>query len=102
TVNSVDILDGRFVDVVRLGDGAEGGAFAARERASSTRVVLKAVPAAAATGVRLAFATLRRAASPHLPAPRELVSAADGTIWLVTDWVDGDALAPGPVPAIAA
>ncbi len=95
------MLDGRFVDVVRLGDGAEGGAFAARERGTGARVVLKAVAHEGEPAVRLAFATLRRTASPHLPAPRELIATAEAT-WLVTDWVDGEALEPGPVPVATA
>ncbi len=63
--------------------------MAATERATGRRVVLKRVPAEQSRAVRFAFEVLRRAGSPHLPAPRALVTAEDGAGWMVTDWVAG-------------
>ncbi len=83
-----DLAD-HFDDVTRIGDGAEGGALAATERATERRVVLKRVPSERAQAIRYAFGVLRRAGSPHLPAPRALLTAADGSVWMVTDWVPG-------------
>ncbi|MCA9707947.1 MAG: hypothetical protein KDK70_18995, partial [Myxococcales bacterium] len=96
--NLIGDLADHYEDVSRLGDGAEGGALAATERATRRRVVLKRVPAEQFRAVRFAFEVLRRAGSPHLPAPRALVTAGDGAGWMVTDWVAG---APLPVDAAA-
>ncbi|MFN3185604.1 MAG: sigma 54-interacting transcriptional regulator [Nannocystaceae bacterium] len=82
----------------RLGDGAEGGAWRAQDVQAGREVVAKRVPPSARAAVQHAFETLRRAASAHLPAPRSLSQAADGTVWLITEWVPGAPLSPGPVP----
>ena len=86
----------------RLGDGAEGGAWRAEARESGVQVVAKPVEASAAPAVRRALETLRQAGSANLPAPRALVSATDGRLWLITAWVPGRPLGPGPVPVDAA
>ncbi|MGH1343281.1 MAG: sigma 54-interacting transcriptional regulator [Nannocystales bacterium] len=85
-----------------LGGGSEGGAWRARDVSDGTRVVAKPVDAEAERSVRRAFETLRRAASPHLPVPRALATASDGTVWLISEWVPGDALSPGPGPLVSA
>ncbi|MCH9680225.1 MAG: hypothetical protein K0V04_02225, partial [Deltaproteobacteria bacterium] len=91
-----------FDDVTRLGDGAEGGALAATERATDRKVVLKRVPAESIRATRYAFQVLRRAGSPHLPAPRALLTAADGSGWMVTDWVPGAPLPLQRASSVAA
>ena len=92
----------------RLGDGAEGGTWIADDSTSGRAVVLKHVPHARRDTVARAFALLRSVSSPHLPAALELIdegeerSAPPGGgpagVWLVTGYVDGKPLAPGPVP----
>lgn len=62
----------------------------------------KPVPQAAERSVRRAFETLRRAGSPHLPAPRALATSEDATVWLISEWVPGRPLTVGPAPLIAA
>lgn len=83
--------------VERLGDGAEGGAWRAEDAHDGRPLVAKRVPPSAESAVRRAFETLRRAASANLPAPRALSRADDGTPWLITEWVPGTPLQPGPV-----
>ena len=100
--NEVGEFPSRFGEVRRLGVGAEGGAFAAVDTATGARVVLKRVEPTRLAAVRHAFGVLRRVASPHLPAVRELVRAEDGSNWLVTDWVEGRVLGPGPVLPVEA
>ncbi len=95
--NEVGELRARYPEAVRLAEGAEGGTFVAREH-GGTRVVCKPVDPAALPAVRRAFEVLRQVSSPHLPAPRELWVAPGGRAWLVTDWVDGAPLGPGPAP----
>ena len=90
-------LPPRFSAVTRLGDGAEGGAWEAVDTDAGRRVVLKRVPQARATQVRAAFRLLRSVSSPHLPVVHELLSDADGDLWLVTGFVAGRALTAGPV-----
>lgn len=46
--------------------------------------------------MRHAFATLRQVGARHLPAVRALASAADGALWLATEWTPGTPLRPGP------
>ncbi len=101
TANPIAELARRYADVQRLGGGAEGGTFTAREP-GGTRVVLKPVDPGHVGAVRHAFTVLRQLASPHLPAPRELWTAADGTSWLVTEWIEGAPLGPGPVSTVEA
>jgi transcriptional regulator with GAF, ATPase, and Fis domain len=84
--------------VERLGYGAEGGAWRAEDVHDRRPLVAKPVPASAEAAVRRAFEVLRQAGSAHLPVPRALSRAADGTPWLITDWVPGRPLEPGPVP----
>ncbi len=92
-------LPPRFVDVRRLGEGSEGGAWVACDAdARGRRVVLKYVPPARRAQVRRAFGVLRRVASPYLPEVRELLAADDGGAWLVTAWVEGTPLGLGPAP----
>ncbi|MEZ4450621.1 MAG: hypothetical protein R3B09_14160 [Nannocystaceae bacterium] len=96
-------LPPRYVDVERLGEGGEGGAWVARDRdARGRRVVLKHVPAARQAQVQRAFEVLRRVASPHLPQVLALVPDQGGGVWLVSAWVDGAALPTGPVPVAEA
>ncbi len=83
--------------VERLGDGAEGGAWKAKDAHDGRPLVAKRVPLSAEPAVRRAFETLRRAGSANLPAPRALSRADDGTPWLITEWVPGGPLQPGPV-----
>ncbi len=90
----------RFVG--QLGDGAEGGAWKAQDRGDGATVVLKRVPASARARLRHAFSVLRQVGSPNLPAPKALVEGADGSLWLVTDWVGGSPVPPGPVPVAQA
>jgi serine/threonine protein kinase len=99
--NSIGDLVDHYGDVERLGDGAEGGAFGATERATGRRVVLKRVPPEQARAVRFAFGVLRRAGSPHLPAPRALLTSGDGSGWLITDWVAGSPLAVARASKVA-
>lgn len=100
--NLVGDIGRSFQDIVRLGDGAEGGAFAATERTTGRRVVLKRVPAENAREVRYAFSILRRTGSPHLPAPRALIpDPKDGAIWMVTDWVPGSPLPAAKASSVA-
>jgi len=88
----------RFSGVVRLGDGAEGGAWRAVDAdAGGREVVLKQVPAARAAQVRAAFRLLRRVSSPHLPVVYELLADGDAGWWLVTGFIAGEPLGPGPV-----
>ncbi|HWB76187.1 MAG TPA: hypothetical protein VG755_14555, partial [Nannocystaceae bacterium] len=101
TANRGDELARRYLEVERLGGGAEGGTWSAREPGGA-KVVLKPVGVAELSAVRHAFTVLRGVASPHLPAPRELWTAPSGTTWLVTDWIEGTPLALGPVPAVEA
>lgn len=91
-----------YVLLDRLGDGAEGGAWRARDASDGTEVVAKPVPRTAERSVRRAFETLRRAGSPHLPAPRALATSADATVWLISEWVPGRPLSVGPAPLSAA
>lgn len=81
----------------RLGEGAEGGAWAGVDLANGQPVILKPVAANALAAVRYAFGVLRRVASPHLPAVRALVVQPGAGGWLVTDSTQGDTLARGPV-----
>lgn len=85
----------------QLGDGAEGGAWRALAESDGAQVVAKPVPGAAQRSVRRAFETLRRVGSPHLPVPRALATADDGTLWLISDWVPGRPLPAGPSPVTA-
>ncbi|HFE44422.1 MAG TPA: hypothetical protein ENJ18_02865, partial [Nannocystis exedens] len=97
--NVIGSLPPRFVDVRRLGEGSEGGAWVARDAdARARKVVLKHVSATRRAQVRRAFDVLRRVASPHLPEVLELLPADDGGAWLVTAWVEGSPLGLGPVP----
>ncbi|MBK8717888.1 MAG: hypothetical protein IPN32_24590 [Deltaproteobacteria bacterium] len=93
-----DALRSRYVEVQRLADGAEGGSFLAREPGGA-KVVCKPVPAASLPAVRFAFDLLRAAASPHLPAPRELWTGPSGHPWMITDWIEGAPMAPARQPA---
>ncbi|MDC0722938.1 sigma 54-interacting transcriptional regulator [Nannocystis bainbridge] len=91
-------LPPRFVAVARLGEGAEGGTWTARDAdAGGRRVALKHVPPGRAAQVRQAFRVLRRVSSPHLPAALELLQETGGGAWLVTGWIDGAPLTAGPV-----
>ncbi|WAS89617.1 sigma 54-interacting transcriptional regulator [Nannocystis punicea] len=91
-------LPPRFVAVTRLGEGAEGGTWSALDAdAGGRRVALKRVPPERAGQVRQAFRVLRRVSSPHLPAALELLHETGGGAWLVTGWIDGAPLQPGPV-----
>ncbi|WP_434427517.1 sigma 54-interacting transcriptional regulator [Nannocystis pusilla] len=93
-------LPPRFVAVARLGEGAEGGTWTALDAdAGGRRVALKRVPPERAGQVRQAFRVLRRVSSPHLPAALELLQETGGGAWLVTGWIDGAPLQPGPVAA---
>lgn len=83
--------------VRRLGNGAEGGAWRATDAHDGRPLVAKRVPPSAESAVRRAFDTLRRAGSANLPAPTALSRAADGTPWLITEWVPGQPLTRGPV-----
>jgi transcriptional regulator with GAF, ATPase, and Fis domain len=95
----IDALPPRFTDVVRLGEGEDGGAWSAIDRdARGRKVVLKLVPRARSRQVRGAFAALGRVSSPHLPAALELLPAADGGLWLVTAWIEGAPLALAAAP----
>ena len=88
----------RFGGVVRLGEGAEGGAWRAVDAdAGGREVALKQVPAARAAQVRAAFRLLRRVSSPHLPVVYELLADGDAGWWLVTGFIAGEPLGPGPV-----
>ena len=89
-------LPPRFSAALRLGDGAEGGAWRALDSDAGRQVVLKRVPQARAAQVRAAFRLLRTVSSPHLPVVHELVADA-GDLWLVTGFVEGQPLTPGPV-----
>lgn len=60
-------------------------------------MVLKRVPRSRSATVARAFEVLRTTSSPHLPAALELIASADGAIWLVTGFVEGETLSPGPV-----
>jgi transcriptional regulator with GAF, ATPase, and Fis domain len=96
--NAVDDLPDRFADARQLADGAEGGAWVALdEAAGGRRVVLKRVSGRSQRELSRAFAVLRRVASPHLPAVLELVDRGEST-WLVTAWIEGTPLKPGPAP----
>ncbi len=86
----------------RLGDGAEGGAWRARDTSDGAEVVAKPVPRSAERAVRRAFDTLRCAGSAHLPVPRAVASADDATLWMISEWVPGGPLTPGPVPLAVA
>ncbi|WP_052555707.1 protein kinase domain-containing protein, partial [Enhygromyxa salina] len=91
-------LSTRFANVRRLGAGAEGGTWIAND-AGGRPVVLKHVSADRRGTVARAFEVLRAVSSPHLPAALELIDDPQtGGIWLVTQFVDGEVLAPGPVP----
>ncbi|MCY1063402.1 sigma 54-interacting transcriptional regulator [Nannocystis sp. RBIL2] len=93
-------LPPRFVAVARLGEGAEGGTWTALDAdAGGRRVALKRVPPERVGQVRQAFRVLRRVSSPHLPAALELLQETGGGAWLVTGWIDGAVLQPGPVAA---
>ncbi|MCY1005534.1 sigma 54-interacting transcriptional regulator [Nannocystis pusilla] len=93
-------LPPRFVAVARLGEGAEGGTWTALDAdAGGRRVALKRVPPERVGQVRQAFRVLRRVSSPHLPAALELLQETGGGAWLVTGWIDGAPLQPGPVAA---
>jgi len=81
-----------------LGDGAEGGSLLAVDSlGNGRRVVLKRVGAGRADRLSQTFAVLRAAGSPHLPEPLAL-HRGDADTWLVTGFVEGAALGPGPVP----
>ena len=90
-------LPPRFGALVRLGDGAEGGAWQALDADAGRRVVLKRVAQARVAQVRAAFRLLRTVSSPHLPVVHELLSDAGGDLWLVTGFVEGRPLTAGPV-----
>jgi transcriptional regulator with GAF, ATPase, and Fis domain len=97
-VGMSDAIRARFSDLRRLGHGAEGGTWVARDGAGR-QVVLKHVPAARRSTVARAFEVLREVSSPHLPAALELLADADvGGIWLVTGYVEGEPIGAGPVP----
>ena len=100
--DSLGRLPPRFTAVARLGEGAEGGAWRAFDADAGRTVVLKHVPQARAAQVRAAFRLLRRVSSPHLPVVHELLTDTAGDLWLVTGYVDGQPLAPGPVPVARA
>ncbi|PRQ09276.1 sigma 54-interacting transcriptional regulator [Enhygromyxa salina] len=96
--NLIGNLASRFANVRRLGAGAEGGTWIANDAGGRT-VVLKHVSADRRGTVARAFEVLRAVSSPHLPAALELVEDPQtGGIWLVTQFVDGQVLAPGPAP----
>ncbi len=80
----------------RLGDGAEGGTWIAND-AGGRSVVLKHVPRDRRSNVARAFELLRAVSSPHLPAALELIDDSQGGGWLVTGFVEGTSLGPGPV-----
>jgi transcriptional regulator with GAF, ATPase, and Fis domain/tetratricopeptide (TPR) repeat protein len=83
----------------RLGDGAEGGAWQAQALASGATVVAKPVASGAEAAVRRTFDVLRQVGSPSLPTVRALAPCEQGAgWWLITDWVPGRPLAPGPAP----
>lgn len=84
-----------YVLETKLGDGAEGGAWRGHAVADQRQVVLKPVAAASAS-VREAFAALRRSPSPHLPAALDIVEGEDRVTWMVTEWMPGSVLSPGP------
>ncbi|MFV8756423.1 sigma 54-interacting transcriptional regulator [Nannocystaceae bacterium ST9] len=93
-----EAIRARFADLRRLGHGAEGGTWVARDTAGRA-VVLKHVPGERRSTVARAFEVLREVSSPHLPAALELL--ADGKtegIWLVTGYVEGEPIGAGPVP----
>jgi transcriptional regulator with GAF, ATPase, and Fis domain len=96
--NNVGYLSSRFTNIRRLGTGAEGGTWLAND-AGSRAVVLKHVPPDRRGTVARAFEVLRAVSSPHLPAALELIDDPDtGGVWLVTQYVEGEVLEPGPVP----
>ena len=91
-------IRGRFSDLRRLGHGTEGGTWIARDGAGRN-VVLKHVPSERRSTVARAFEVLREISSPHLPAALELLADVEvGGIWLVTGYVEGEAIGAGPVP----
>jgi transcriptional regulator with GAF, ATPase, and Fis domain len=97
-VGMSDAIRARFSDLRRLGHGAEGGTWVARD-GSGRQVVLKHVPAVRRATVARAFEVLREVSSPHLPAALELLADPEaGGIWLVTAHVEGEPLGAGPVP----
>jgi transcriptional regulator with GAF, ATPase, and Fis domain len=63
-------------------------------------VVLKAIAPDVGAGARTVFACLRDAGSPHLPAIAEVVDDAGEQAWLVTRFVEGESLAPGPASLV--
>ncbi|MCA9685467.1 MAG: hypothetical protein KC457_25035, partial [Myxococcales bacterium] len=79
-----------------MGAGAEGGTWLAREPAGRA-VVLKHVDPDRMGTVARAFEVLRGVSSPHLPAALELIGDGQGGAWLLTGFVEGDVLGPGPV-----
>ncbi|MFO7567135.1 MAG: sigma 54-interacting transcriptional regulator [Enhygromyxa sp.] len=81
----------------RLGDGAEGGTWIANDTGGRS-VVLKHIPPDRRSTVARAFELLRSVSSPHLPAALELIEDGQGGVWLVTGYVEGRPLGPGPVP----
>ncbi|NVB42204.1 sigma 54-interacting transcriptional regulator [Pseudenhygromyxa sp. WMMC2535] len=91
------LASSRFGDVQRLGAGAEGGTWIAHDPTGRS-VVLKHVPAGRTATVARAFEVLRGVSSPHLPAALELIGDGRGGAWLVTGYVEGAPLGPGPVP----
>ncbi len=95
--NKLGEFGDRFIDLARLGSGAEGGTWTAFDRDRDAAVVLKFVPKARVGQVARAFRVLRRVSSPHVPAALELLAAPDGA-WLVTAFVPGNQLAAGPAP----
>jgi tetratricopeptide (TPR) repeat protein len=63
-------------------------------------VVLKQIATEVGAGARAVFACLRELASPHLPAVEEVVDDDDGRTWLVTRYVEGQALERGPAELV--
>ncbi len=99
--NLVDSLPGRYINVARLAGDGEGGTWYAEEQGTGSRVVLKRVERGGSRLYR-AFQLLRKSASPHLPVVVEWLGGAHGGAaespkWLVTRWIDGTVLVPGPV-----
>ncbi|TPV93992.1 MAG: GAF domain-containing protein [Myxococcales bacterium FL481] len=91
--------DARFSRLRRLGDGAEGGVWAAVDlQRDGQPVVFKWIPPERRLAAERASGLLRRVGSPHLPAIVELFDDAQRGAWLVAEHVAGTALGAGPVP----
>lgn len=82
----------------RLGGGQEGAWRAVHlGRGGEEPVVAKQLPVS--PELDESFALLRKVSSPHLPEPLALLPTHDGAgAWLITRWVEGETLRPGPAP----